>query len=52
MQQVKVKSVTIGDKHPLVLVAGPCVIESESMCLDMAKRIKAIAEHAGVPLIF
>ncbi|HOW42125.1 MAG TPA: 3-deoxy-8-phosphooctulonate synthase [Candidatus Omnitrophota bacterium] len=52
MQQVKVKNVFFGDKHPLALIAGPCVIESESMCLEMARRIKAIAEEAGVPLIF
>jgi len=52
MQQVKVKNITIGDRNPLVLIAGPCVIESESSCLDIAKKIKDIAVKESVPFIF
>jgi len=52
MQQVKVKNISIGDKNPLVLIAGPCVIESESACLDTAKRIKDIAHKQSIPYIF
>jgi 2-dehydro-3-deoxyphosphooctonate aldolase (KDO 8-P synthase) len=52
MKQVKVGNITIGDKNPLVLIAGPCVIESESLCLDTAKGLKSIAAKLGIPFIF
>ncbi len=52
MHQVKVKNIKFGDKYPLVLIAGPCVIESGSSCLAAAKQIKDIAAGQGVPFIF
>lgn len=36
----------------MVLIAGPCVIESEKLCLDAAKRIKDIASALDIPFIF
>jgi len=35
-----------------VLIAGPCVIESEKLCLDTGKKIKDIASKLGIPYIF
>jgi 2-dehydro-3-deoxyphosphooctonate aldolase (KDO 8-P synthase) len=52
MQQVKVQNIRIGDKNPFVLIAGPCVIESKSACLQAAQRLKEICGTAGVPFIF
>lgn len=52
MKQVKVGKINIGDRNKLVLIAGPCVIESEAMCLSTAKKIKDIAVKAGIPFIF
>lgn len=52
MRQINVEKIKIGDKSPLVLIAGPCVIESESHCLDTAKKIKDIAQESGIPFIF
>ncbi len=52
MHQVKVGKIRIGDKNPLVLIAGPCVIESETMCLSMAAKLKSIAEEIDIPFIF
>lgn len=40
-----------GDRRPLV-IAGPCVIESEEHCLRMARALKDIAGQAGLPLVF
>jgi 3-deoxy-7-phosphoheptulonate synthase len=34
-------SVYIGEQHPVVLVAGPCSVENESMIVETAKRVKA-----------
>jgi len=42
----------IGPGRPLVLIAGPCVIESEAHALRMAARLAKIAAAAKVPLIF
>jgi len=52
MRQVNVGDIKFGDKNPLVLIAGPCVIESESSCLEAARKIKSIAASCGVPFIF
>jgi len=44
--------ITIGDGHPLALIAGPCVIESEELTLDIARRLATICRELGVPFIF
>ena len=51
-KQIKVGNILIGGNNPLVLIAGPCVIESEKKCLDAAKRIKDIAAKLNIPYIF
>lgn len=37
---------------PPFLIAGPCVIESEALCLQIAERLKAIGESLDIPVIF
>jgi 2-dehydro-3-deoxyphosphooctonate aldolase (KDO 8-P synthase) len=44
--------VEIGLNVPLFVVAGPCVIETEDICLDIAKRLVEIAKTVGVGMIF
>ena len=44
--------ITIGGGHPFVLIAGPCVIESEAHATDLAGRLVDIARRARVPFIF
>ena len=39
-------------ENPLVLIAGPCVIESRDHCLFMAEKLKRLAQKHGVPLVF
>jgi len=48
---VTVDSIRIGPGHPLVLIAGPDVIESEAHLLSHAERISAMCERAGVSYI-
>ena len=36
----------------LVFIAGPCVIESRAMALDLAKRLSALARKLGVGYVF
>jgi len=49
---VTVGNVKIGGKNPLVLIAGPCAIESESHCLEVGRAIKGIAAKLRIPYIF
>jgi 2-dehydro-3-deoxyphosphooctonate aldolase (KDO 8-P synthase) len=49
---ISVGRLRIGPGRPLVLIAGPCVIESEAHALRMAARLAKIAASAKVPLIF
>jgi 2-dehydro-3-deoxyphosphooctonate aldolase (KDO 8-P synthase) len=49
--QVQVGGVAIGD-GPLLLVAGPCVIESESHALGLARAVRDIAARCAVPCVF
>ena len=44
--------VSIGGASPLVLIAGPCVIESEQHATELAGQLVEIARRAGVPLVF
>jgi len=52
VKEIKVGKIKIGGKNPLVLIAGPCVIESEGHCLYMAEAIKEITERLNFPFIF
>ena len=51
-KKIVVGNVSIGGGGPVVLIAGPCVIESEAGAMKHAKEIKAIADDAAVPFIF
>jgi len=42
----------VGLDKPFFLIAGPCVAESEQMCLDIAGRMKEITGRLGIPYIF
>jgi 2-dehydro-3-deoxyphosphooctonate aldolase (KDO 8-P synthase) len=44
--------IAIGGGSPFVLIAGPCVIESEAHALDLAGRLVDIARRTRVPFIF
>lgn len=51
-KQIAVGGVKIGGKGPLVLIAGPCVIESEEGALMHAIALKDIAKKIGIPFIY
>ncbi len=52
VKEIHVKDITIGGNRPFVLIAGPCVIESEQMTLEAAGRLKKITSDLGIGLIF
>lgn len=42
----------VGLEHPFFLIAGPCVAESEQLCVDVAGQMKEICARLGIPYIF
>ena len=52
MKQVNVGPVTFGGSKQLVLIAGPCAIEDESLTLRIAEGLKEITQELGCELIF
>ena len=52
MPDVHVGNIPIGEGHPIVLIAGPCVIESESLVLRVADAVRDTAQKLNIPFIF
>lgn len=42
----------VGHDRPFFLIAGPCVVESEGLVLDIAGRMQEITSELGIPYIF
>ncbi len=49
---MKLCSFNVGLHHPLFLIAGPCVIESEMMSIDVAGELKELTGRLNIPFIF
>jgi 2-dehydro-3-deoxyphosphooctonate aldolase (KDO 8-P synthase) len=49
---ILLKNIPIGDHNPLVLIAGPCVVENEKLILETADAIKKITGNLKIPFIF
>jgi 2-dehydro-3-deoxyphosphooctonate aldolase (KDO 8-P synthase) len=52
MRKIRLNNINIGERHRLVLIAGPCVIESEKSCFETAKKIREISAKLDIPFIF
>lgn len=48
----RIGEVEIGLDAPLFLMAGPCVIESKTSCINIANRLREISQRTGVGIIF
>jgi 2-dehydro-3-deoxyphosphooctonate aldolase (KDO 8-P synthase) len=49
---VAVGDLTCGEGHPLLFIAGPCVIESHDLTLRIAETLAGIADEFSIPLVF
>jgi 2-dehydro-3-deoxyphosphooctonate aldolase (KDO 8-P synthase) len=49
---VEVKGIKIGGGNPIVVIAGPCVVENYEITYQTAKRAKEITTELGMPFIF
>lgn len=45
-------NIMLGEGRPLVLIGGPCVIETEESCCRIAEKIKDISCKLKIPFIF
>ncbi|MGB8426477.1 MAG: 3-deoxy-8-phosphooctulonate synthase, partial [Desulfobacterales bacterium] len=52
MYDFSLGEIKIYPANPLVLIAGPCVIESRDHCLRMAETLKKLARKHTLPLVF
>ena len=46
------EKVIVGDGQPLLLIGGPCVVESEEFTVRMAEEIARVCERLGVSFVF
>jgi 2-dehydro-3-deoxyphosphooctonate aldolase (KDO 8-P synthase) len=49
---MKIRNVPIGGGHPLVLFAGPCVVENRELVMKTALAIRTVAEKYGIGIVF
>ena len=52
MHTVKIGSYEVGQGHPLLLFAGPCVLEGYEHSLAIGKEVKRITSKLGMPYVF
>jgi len=49
---VKIENLEVSNDAPLILIAGPCVIESETLAQEVAGTVKEITNEYKIPYIF
>jgi 2-dehydro-3-deoxyphosphooctonate aldolase (KDO 8-P synthase) len=47
-----IRTLTVGDGSPLVLLAGPCVVENREITFAVARAVKSAADRHGFPIVF
>ncbi len=48
----KIKNIQHLENNNFFLLAGPCVVEGEDVCFEIAERIKAVTDKLGIPYVF
>jgi 2-dehydro-3-deoxyphosphooctonate aldolase (KDO 8-P synthase) len=51
-RHITIADVKVGNDLPLVMIAGPCVMESRSHALDMSGALAEMAKNLGIGLIY
>lgn len=51
-QEINIANTKLGGNNPLLIIAGPCVIESEDVVFYTAERLKEICNKFNFPLLF
>lgn len=51
-ETVKIGDYQVGTGHPLLLIAGPCVMESEAMVMQVAEHLAGLKQKYGLQIVF
>jgi len=51
-QEIQIGDLTLTEKGPFFVIAGPCVIETEDLTLEVARFLKETSEAMNIPIIF
>lgn len=51
-KEVVLNDIKFGGNNPFVLIAGPCMIEDESLVLSTAEKVKELTTKLGIPYVF
>jgi 2-dehydro-3-deoxyphosphooctonate aldolase (KDO 8-P synthase) len=49
---MKLAGFEVGNRKPIFLIAGTCVVESEAMAIDVAGHLKEVTADLGIPYIY
>ncbi|HIK94540.1 MAG TPA: 3-deoxy-8-phosphooctulonate synthase, partial [Planctomycetes bacterium] len=49
---VSIGDYRVGTGHPLLLIAGPCVMESEALVMQVAERLAELRDKHNLQLVF
>ena len=52
IEPAKIGTYRCGGNNPLLVIAGPCVIEDEASTLDLAEKLAAINQRLNINLVF
>jgi 2-dehydro-3-deoxyphosphooctonate aldolase (KDO 8-P synthase) len=52
IRESRVAGIRVGKGHPLLFIAGPCVLESEPLAFQVAGQLASLSEKLGVPFVF
>lgn len=52
MKAIDFAGYKMGIGNPLVVISGPCVIESEELCIQVATEVNSICMDVGIPFVF
>jgi 2-dehydro-3-deoxyphosphooctonate aldolase (KDO 8-P synthase) len=51
-RRIDIQGLTVGGDAPLLLIAGPCVIEDETTAVSIAEHLRELTRRLGIPFIF
>jgi 2-dehydro-3-deoxyphosphooctonate aldolase (KDO 8-P synthase) len=51
-RKVEIGGASCGGGGPMLVIAGPCVLESEAVALETARELKDICGRLGLPFVF
>ncbi len=52
MKEINIGRIRIGKDNPIVIIAGPCVVESRELAMNVARDAQKITEKLGLPYIY